>query len=108
MEEETKEAVREVILSTFEVSLESQLRAVRKLRSEGLHPVKRAERGRSQPSMAYDILIESGIPLHVNEIIGRIAHRFGVKIDCESLYRINRYMKRESYVVGNVPCFETG
>ena len=85
MEEETKEAVREVILSTFEVSLESQLRAVRKLRSAGLHPAKRAERGRSQPSMAYDILIESGMPLHVNEIIGRIAHRFGVKIDRESL-----------------------
>ncbi len=25
------------------------------------------------------------MPLHVNEIIGRIAHRFGIKIDRESL-----------------------
>ena len=85
MEEETKEAVKEVLLSTFEASLESQLRAVRKLRSEDIHPSKRVKRGRSQPSMAYDILIESGIPLHVNEIISRIERRFGVRIDRESL-----------------------
>ena len=85
MEEETKEAVKEVILSTFEASLESQLRAVRKLRSKDIHYSKRAKRGRSQPSMAYDILIKSGIPLHVNEIISRIEQRFGVRIDRESL-----------------------
>ena len=85
MEEETKEAVKEVILSTFEASLESQLRAVRKLRSEGIHPSKRVKRVRSQPSMAYDILIESDIPLHVTEIISRIERRFGVRIDRESL-----------------------
>ena len=85
MEEETRVTVREVILSTFEVSLESQLRAVRRLRKEGLHPARRGIRGRSQPSMAYDILSESGMPLHVNEIIGRIARRFAVTIDRESL-----------------------
>ena len=57
MEGGEKESMRVVILSVFEVSLESQLRTVRKLRSEGLHSAKRTERGRSQPSMAYDILI---------------------------------------------------
>jgi transposase len=85
MEGKEAEAVRDVVLSAFEVSLESQLRAIRKLRREGLYPKKRPSRGRSQQSMAYDILRESGAPLHVEEIISRIAQRFGVQIDRESL-----------------------
>lgn len=112
MEDETKEVVREVILSTFEVSLESQLRAVRKLRSEGVHPARRVKRGMSQPSMAYDILIESDMPLHVNEIISRIEHRFGVRIDRESLVstlskkvvRRDRFYRADKNTFGLLKC----
>jgi hypothetical protein len=85
MEGKENEELRDVVLSAFEVSLESQLRAIRKLRSEGVHPKKRVSRGRSQQLMAYDILSESGVPLHVEKIIDLITKRFGVTIDRESL-----------------------
>src|SRR5437867_3981802 len=80
------ENVKDVILGTFEASLEAQLRAVRRLRQGG--PAPRSDRrpkGRSQVDMAFDILKKARGPLHVAEILTRIQASFGVAIDRESL-----------------------
>lgn len=78
--------LRDVLLETVEQSLEAQLRAVRRLRSQ---PAKRAPRdprkGLSQVDMAFDILSDSAAPLHVDELIKRIHKRFSVQVDRESL-----------------------
>ena len=43
------------------------------------------KKGRSQLDMAHDILFKARKPLHVTEIIQRIASQFGVTVDRESL-----------------------
>jgi len=81
------EDVKDVILGTFEASLDAQLRAVRRLRRGG-DPAPRAARrpkGRSQVDMAFDILKKARGPLHVSDILTRIQGSFGVAIDRESL-----------------------
>jgi hypothetical protein len=78
--------IKDVVLSAFEVSLEAQLRAIRRLRhgqTEGAQV--RPRKGRSQVDMAYDILKRVCTPLHVSEIIDRIQTQFGVAVDRESL-----------------------
>lgn len=78
--------IKDIILSTFEASLEAQLRAVRRLRrgpAEETRPLR--SKGRSQVDMAFDILRKARSPLHVSEIIDRIQTQFGRVIDRESL-----------------------
>jgi hypothetical protein len=78
--------IQDLILSTFEASLEAQLRAIRRLRqgpTEEAQP--RPNKGRSQVDMAYDILKKARTPLHVSEMIDRIQAQFGVAVDRESL-----------------------
>jgi hypothetical protein len=78
--------IKDIILSIFEVSLEAQLRAIRRLRqgqAEQAEP--RPKTGRSQVDMAYDILNKARTPLHVSEIIDRIHAQFGLAVDRESL-----------------------
>ena len=78
--------LKDLILSTFESSLDAQLRAVRRLRqgapAEG-RPARR--KSRSQVDMAYDILRKSRQPLHVTELLARLQAHFGVRVDRESL-----------------------
>jgi len=80
------EDVKDLILGTFEASLDAQLRAVRRLR-RGEPATERARRpqGRSQVDMACDILKSARAPLHVSEILSRIEARFRVAVDRESL-----------------------
>jgi hypothetical protein len=78
--------LKDLFLSTFEASLEAQLRAVRRLR----HPETsaretRPRKGLSQVDMAFDILKKARTPLHVSEILDRIQTQFGVTVDRESL-----------------------
>jgi hypothetical protein len=78
--------IKDVILSTFEASLDAQLRAVRRLRQgQTREALPRPLKGRSQVDMAYDILRKARTPLHVSEIIDRIQTQFGVTVDRESL-----------------------
>ena len=78
--------IKDVILSSFEASLEAQLRAVRRLRQGQTEtPRPRPKRGRSQVDMAYDILKKARGPLHVSEILERIQTQFGIAVDRESL-----------------------
>lgn len=86
--------IRSAVLEAVEASLHAQLEAVQRLRSgrgptaSGNTPPRvpgSRKRGRSQVSMTYDILKDAQQPLHVSEIIARIATRFGVTVDRESL-----------------------
>ena len=77
--------VKEVILSTFEASLEAQLRAVRRLRNLSSATEPQRRKGRSQVDMAFDILKKARSPLHISDILSRIESQFGVTVDRESL-----------------------
>jgi len=78
--------LKDLILSTFEASLEAQLRAVRRLRQGETTPPHPSRRGGlSQIDMAYDVLKKARSPLHVSEILARIQAAFGVTVDRESL-----------------------
>lgn len=79
------EKIRDAVLEAIELSLDAQLRAVRRLRKgeEGGEP--RHRKGRSQLDMAYDILLKGGVPMHVTDIIHKIHQRFGEDVDRESL-----------------------
>lgn len=105
--------VRDVILGAVEASLDAQLRAVRRLRAGGpaaKSPRARA-RGRSQVDMAFDILKRARAPLHVSEMLTRIATTFGVTVDRESLVssltkkvaRGDRFIRTEKNTFGLRP-----
>lgn len=81
-----KDDLRDLILNTFEESLDAQLRAVRRLRKGSSSEPKTAGAKRlSQVDMAHDILKKARIPLHVSQVIERIHASFGVQVDRESL-----------------------
>jgi hypothetical protein len=78
--------LKDLILSTFEASLEAQLRAVRRLRQgEPDAAAPRRRKGLSQVDMAFDILKKARSPLHISAILERIQAQFGVPVDRESL-----------------------
>ena len=82
MNDETKD----LILGVFEVSLEAQLRAVRRLRQgEPDTAAPRRRKGLSQVDMAFDILKKARSPLHISDLLDRIQAQFGVTVDRESL-----------------------
>jgi len=82
MNDETKD----LILGVFEVSLDAQLRAVRRLRQgQPSDREPRRHKGLSQVDMAFDILKKARAPLHVSALLERIQTQFGVSIDRESL-----------------------
>ena len=78
--------LKDLILGTFEASLEAQLRAVRRLRQgESASPEPRPHKGLSQVDMAFDILKRARAPLHISDLLDRIQAQFGVTVDRESL-----------------------
>ena len=78
--------LRDTVLEVFEECLDSQLRAVRRLRKTGSEPpLPRRKKRMSQVDMAYDILNKARKPLHVTELLGRIQKSFQVAVDRESL-----------------------
>jgi hypothetical protein len=94
------ENLRDTVLEAIEASLEAQLGAVRKLRNLEAKAAKpKRSRGRSQMDMAYDVLIEAGEPLHLNEIVLRVNARFDAKVDPDSLGSAltKRVVKKERF-----------
>jgi hypothetical protein len=78
--------LKNLILSTFEASLEAQLRAVRRLRQgEPDTAAPHRRKGLSQVDMAFDILKKARSPLHISALLERIQTQFGVRVDRESL-----------------------
>jgi hypothetical protein len=80
-----KEEIRDAVFDAMEVSLDAQLRAVRRLRQPAPEPGTKARKGMSQVDMAYDILKRAHAPLHISQLIDRIHSSFGVAVDRESL-----------------------
>ena|SRR5208283_4646722 len=76
--------IETALLHAFEVSLEAQLRAVRRLRS-GPTLQKSSHKGMSQIEYVYDILQRAGQPLHINQILERIEKVHGRHLDRESV-----------------------
>jgi hypothetical protein len=80
------EDLKDLILGTFEASLDAQLRAVRRLRQGEPTPTEpRRRKGLSQVEMAFDILKKARAPLHISDLLDRIQAQFGVTVDRESL-----------------------
>jgi hypothetical protein len=102
-----KDEIETAVLRAFEVSLEAQLRAVRRLRSEP-HEPKVARKGTSQIDMVHDVLRRAGKPLHVSEIIERVQKLHGFKLERESIVstlvkkvnRGDRFVRTDKNVFG--------
>ena len=78
--------LKDLILSTFEASLDAQLRAVRRLRRGApAASAPRREKSLSQVDMAFDVLKRARAPLHVSELLARIRTSFAVAVDRDSL-----------------------
>lgn len=76
--------IEESVLHAFEISLEAQLKAVKRLRT-GPVEEKPPRKSKSQIDMVYDILQRSGQPLHISEIIDRVEKVHGQRLERESI-----------------------
>lgn len=79
-----KDEIESAVLHAIEVSLEAQLRAVRRLRTGPREP-KDTRKGTSQIDMVQDVLRRAGKPLHITEIIERVHKSHGLKLERESI-----------------------
>jgi hypothetical protein len=81
--------VRDDLIEVMEVVSKAQLRALRRLRRSPRPEVPASDakpaRSMSQIDMAYDILRSAGRPLHISEIMTRVAQRHRVSLDRESI-----------------------
>lgn len=73
------------ILAAFELALDVQLRAVRRLRGRPAATRRRGPKGLSQVDMAFAVLRRAKTPLHVDDLIGEIARAHGVQPARDSL-----------------------
>lgn len=76
--------IESAVLNAFEVSLEAQLKAVRRLRA-GPPEEKSTLKGMSQVDMVHDILQRAAEPLHINEIIERVEKIHRQRLERESI-----------------------
>jgi hypothetical protein len=76
--------IQQAVLNAFEVALDAQLRAIRRLRSPEPER-KRVKKSMSQVDMVYDVLRIAGKPLHISEILERIEKSLGQRLDRESV-----------------------
>jgi len=79
-----KDEIEAAVLHAIEVSLEAQLKAVKRLRT-GPRQSKPAGKGTSQIDMVHDVLTRAGKPLHVSEIIERVHKLHGIELERESI-----------------------
>ena len=99
--------VKTAVLDAIEVSLEAQLKAVKRLRAGPPQP-RAARKGTSQIQMVHDVLRRAGKPLHVKEIIERVEKAHGIKLDRESIVstlvkkvnRGDRFVRTDKNVFG--------
>jgi hypothetical protein len=103
-----KDEIEAAVLRAFELSLEAQLKAIKRLRSTPTHQPKNKAKGMSQIDMVYDILRRSGKPLHVSDIIERVEKIHGQRLDRESIVsalvkkvtRNDRFVRTDKNVFG--------
>lgn len=94
-----KEEIRDVILESMVVSLEAQLRALKKLRGSSDEEEPRSK-SMSNLDIVFNILNTSGAPLHISQIIADAEKTFGVKLERESLVSAlsKKIQKEERFV----------
>ena len=80
-----KDEIEAAVLHAFEVSLEAQLRAVKRLRAGPPAEPKPVRKGTSQIDMVHDVLRRAGKPLHISEIIERVQKLHGFALERESI-----------------------
>jgi HB1, ASXL, restriction endonuclease HTH domain len=80
-----KNEIEAAVLHAFEVSLEAQLRAIKRLRSGPPEAVKVVRKGTAQIDMVHEVLRRAGKPLHISEIIERVQKQHGFKLERESI-----------------------
>ena len=80
-----KNEIETAVLRAFEVSLEAQLRAIKRLRSGPVEAAKVVRKGTAQIDMVHDALRRAGKPLHISEIIERVQKQHGFKLERESI-----------------------
>ncbi len=79
-----KNDIEASVLHAFEVTLEAQLKAIKRLRT-GPVEEKPSRKGMSQVDMVYDILQRASQPLHITEIIDRVEKVHGLRLERESI-----------------------
>ncbi len=79
------DSTRDEILEAFEIALDAQLRAVRRLRGHRSRPRSAGPKGLSQVGMAFAVLQRVKTPLHVDDLIVAIAQAYGVQPARDSL-----------------------
>lgn len=102
-----KDEIEGAVLHAIEVSLEAQLKAVRRLRGGPREP-KAARKGTSQIDMVHDVLRRAGKPLHISEIIERVHKLHGLELERESIVstltkkvnRGSRFVRTDKNVFG--------
>jgi hypothetical protein len=84
-----KQAIRQVILETFEAMLELQLKSIRRLRDrevEAETPTRRKVRKRqSLVDLSVDILTQEQRPVHIDELVELLKERHNRLTDRDSL-----------------------
>ena len=94
-----KEEIRDIILDSMVVSLEAQLRALKKLRGSVDEDEPRSK-SMSNLDIVFNILNTSETPLHISQIIADAEKTFGVKLERESLVSAlsKKILKEERFV----------
>lgn len=76
---------RDEILAAFEFALETQLRAVRRLRDKQPRERRPSKKGLSNIGMSFEVLSRAKAPMHVDDLIAAIAQAYGVQPARDSL-----------------------
>ena len=94
-----KDELEAVILRAFEVSLEAQLRAIRRLQA-GESKEKPQKESMSQIDMVADILARAAQPLHISEIIARVEKVHSKRLERESIVSalVKKVRRNERFV----------
>lgn len=86
MDEKDRNELQQTVLEAVAVSLEAQLRAVRRLQGASRpSPSPKDKESMSQVDLVHDILSRANKPLHISEIIKRVEKTHHVLLDRESI-----------------------
>ena len=77
--------IRHAVLDAIIISMEAQLRALKRMRQGPVEKMKPKRVGLSQVDLVENILASAGESLHINDIIDRVEKRHNVRIDRESI-----------------------
>ena len=95
---------RDDLIDVFETVSKAQLQALRRLRKRTPPALRddtvKPAKGVSHVDMVYNILASAAHPLHISEILTRVAHRYQTSLDRESIVSAlsKRVARRDRFV----------